>query len=90
MCFMCEENNGEPIGCQDCGVMICLDIEEGDDVLQPAGVTSSGDVYCLFHAMKNEEAAEEAWEEFGDYFEFDPLLDDNEIGLFPPPDSPGW
>ena len=34
------------MSCQDCGVLICFDIETGDDVLRPAYVTESGDLFC--------------------------------------------
>ena len=48
MCEWCDENNGEPIGCQGCGRMICWDFDYCGmhDVLSRPYVTSSGDVYC--------------------------------------------
>jgi len=46
MCDMCDENEGDFESCQDCGKLICFDVEVGDDVLRPAYVTSSGDLFC--------------------------------------------
>lgn len=47
MCELCDENDGGPTGCQSCGRLICWDITDaGDNVMQPAFVTSSGDLYC--------------------------------------------
>lgn len=68
MCYMCEENNGEYEHCQDCGVAICFDAKRGDDWPAEAGVTSSGDLYCMRHAVQNdrqEEEDEEQDEEWG-------------------------
>lgn len=46
MCYLCENNGGEYQGCQDCGRLICFDIKQGDDVIAPAYVTESGDLFC--------------------------------------------
>ena len=46
MCYLCDESGDEPVGCQDCGCLICFDIEDGDDILRPAYVTASGDLFC--------------------------------------------
>lgn len=44
---LCETSeNGEMAACQDCGCLICFDVECGDDVIRPAYVTSSGDLFC--------------------------------------------
>jgi len=32
--------------CQDCGILICFDVQSGDDVVRKAYVTASGDLYC--------------------------------------------
>jgi hypothetical protein len=45
MCDICLKN-GEYAGCQHCGCLICFYCKSGDDVLRPAAVSSSGDVYC--------------------------------------------
>jgi len=45
MCDMCLERDG-PESCQDCGCLICFDVETGDDILRPAYVTASGDLFC--------------------------------------------
>jgi hypothetical protein len=66
MCYMCEENGGEPEYCVDCGVAICFDSTDENAWPEPAGVTSSGDLYCLRHASRyDEEAEREAEEEWG-------------------------
>lgn len=59
MCEWCDENNGEPIGCQDCGMMICLDHNRSDDVISQPYVTTEGDVYCLRCGSRNQRAIEE-------------------------------
>ncbi len=48
MCDLCEKNGCEPESCQDCGTLICFDIEpgRGDDVMDRAYVTFSGDLFC--------------------------------------------
>lgn len=60
MCMICEENDGEMTNCQDCGRLICFDEKgSGDDVIAPAYVTYSGDLFCLQCGKKHEEAEEE-------------------------------
>lgn len=48
MCVeLCDQSEtGEMQSCQDCGRLICFDVEHGDDIEAPAYVTSSGDLYC--------------------------------------------
>lgn len=43
MCELCEE---EGMRCQQCGCLICFDIESGDDVIRRAYVTAAGDLFC--------------------------------------------
>ena len=65
MCDWCEENEGEPAGCQSCGTMICWDVKvgEGDDILSRPFVTSSGDVYCAGCGREMERAEQEVMED---------------------------
>lgn len=58
MCYMCDENGGEPECCQDCGVAICFDATDNHGWPEPAGVTTSGDLFCLRHAIEYDEAEE--------------------------------
>lgn len=46
MCELCRQNNGEMVSCQDCGKLICFHIKSTDDVIAPAYVTASGDLFC--------------------------------------------
>lgn len=48
MCDLCNEFDGADLmqSCQDCGCLICFDVENGDDVLRSAYVTASGDLFC--------------------------------------------
>lgn len=46
MCKLCNQNDGEMEGCQDCGRLICFDIKAEDDITAPAYVTASGDLFC--------------------------------------------
>lgn len=41
---LCEDYGGK--SCQDCGKLICFDVKHGDDILRPAYVTESGDLFC--------------------------------------------
>jgi len=46
---MCEElcdSEFGPQSCQDCGCLICFDVEHGDDILRGAYVTASEDLFC--------------------------------------------
>ncbi len=71
---MCKElcelrEDGEMQSCQDCGCLICWDVEVGDDVIQPAYATMSGDLYCREcgrgHDRAEIEAEEAYYDEFG-------------------------
>lgn len=72
MCYMCEENNGEYEHCQDCGIAICFDAPEGSGYPEPAGVTESGDLFCLRHAMQydREEEEQEEWDDLTSDFDY--------------------
>lgn len=74
MCDWCDENGGEPISCQDCGRMICWDVEVGveDDVLTRPYVTASGDVFCFRCGSRYDEAEEEAADEEYDGWDYYP------------------
>lgn len=75
MCDMCDQSeDGGYASCQNCGTLICFDVKNGDDVLRPAVVTSSGDVYCDQCGRRHEDAEDSEADEFGDPFEED--LDD--------------
>lgn len=58
MCYLCDENDGAPQGCQDCGRLICFDVEAADDVMRRAFVTSSGDLYCDICGREHERSEE--------------------------------
>jgi hypothetical protein len=62
---LCESGYGEMQSCQDCGKLICFDIPAGcgDDVMQPAAVTSSGDLFCVRCAVAHDRAEEEEFDE---------------------------
>ncbi len=67
---MCKElcdADGEMQSCQDCGRLICFDVNAGDDIIRPAWVTSSGDLFCdrcgSVHDRAEEEEFDEPWEE---------------------------
>lgn len=63
MCELCDENGGEMLGCPNCGRLICFDIKGGDDVCQPAFVTSSGDLLCRRCGIRWEQEEEQMMEE---------------------------
>lgn len=46
MCDLCDENGGEYTSCQDCGRLICFDVEAADDIVRRAYFTQSGDLFC--------------------------------------------
>jgi hypothetical protein len=68
MCQLCDNNHGELDSCQDCGCLICFDIESGDDVIRPAYVTASGDLFCDLHGRRHDQAAEQEAEEEAGYY----------------------
>jgi hypothetical protein len=71
MCQLCEESeDGSMQSCQDCGILICFDVETADDVVAPAGVTGAGDLYCIRHASAHD-AAEEREEYSSDGTDWD-------------------
>lgn len=71
MCLqLCEDAPDDYTSCEDCGRMICWDVKNGDDIIRPAFVTSSGDLYCDWCGRKHE-AAEEADESEDAYIDFD-------------------
>lgn len=75
---LCEASeSGEMQSCQDCGKLICFEIENGDDVCRPAYVTSSGDLYCDNCGEAHDRAEDEEDEAF-EYGENDCLEDDFE------------
>lgn len=52
--------------CQDCGRMISWDCKGGDDILRPAYVTASGDLFCDWCGSRyDEEEERQAEEEWG-------------------------
>ena len=68
---MCEELcEGDNLsGCQNCGCLICFDVERGDDILRPAYVTASGDLFCNHcGAEEDRRDEEEADNEF--YYDY--------------------
>ena len=64
MCYLCKNNDlGDGFGgdfesCQNCGRLICFDVDSGDDVIRPAYVTSSGDLFCDPCGRKHDEPEE--------------------------------
>jgi hypothetical protein len=66
MCWLCDGNGGELQGCQDCGRLICFDENSGDDIMAPAYVTESGDLFCNVCGLEYDRAEEE--ESFDDDF----------------------
>ena len=45
MCTLCAPD-GTMASCQDCGVWICFELKGRDDMMTPAYVTTSGDLFC--------------------------------------------
>ena len=58
MCDLCDDSGGEMESCQSCGCLICFD-DDGDDVIRPAYVTTSGDLFCSRCGRKHDQAEEE-------------------------------
>lgn len=69
MCSLCEENEDGYEVCQDCGIMICFDVDYRDDVISGAYVTESGDLYCRECGREHDKA------EYEDDFMFGPCGD---------------
>lgn len=44
--------------CQDCGRLICFDVEQDDDILAAAYVTAAGDLFCRPCGREMDEAEE--------------------------------
>lgn len=59
MCWLCEEEKDGVAGCQDCGRIICFDVESGDDVIRSAYITESGDLFCDLCGPQYDQADEE-------------------------------
>jgi hypothetical protein len=67
---LCDDDGVQ--SCPDCGKLICFDTKFGDDIMRPAFVTSSGDLYCDRCGKEHERAEEEEHDDFEDY-DFDDL-----------------
>lgn len=64
MCDLCEEReDGTMESCQDCGRLICFDVESHDDTIAPAYVTSAGDLYCRPCGLAIDQAERESEED---------------------------
>ena len=63
---MCEYCDSEEtmLYCQDCGKWLCYDHEgEGDDVIGRPYVTNSGDLFCVWHGRRHDEAEEAEYDD---------------------------
>jgi hypothetical protein len=70
MCKLCDESpDGGYEYCQDCGCLICFDVIDSDDVIRPAYVTSSGDLFCDRCGSACDAAEDEAMEFIDSGFE---------------------
>jgi len=68
MCKLCDDNDGEMPGCQDCGRLICFDNSpDSVDVADRAHVTASGDLFCARCGRKRDQEEEDERE--ADYYE---------------------
>jgi hypothetical protein len=67
MCKLCDESE-EMQSCPDCGKLICFDCNGGDDIIRPAYVTESADLYCDRCGREHDAAEDEEMdpEEFDD------------------------
>jgi hypothetical protein len=62
---LCDQSeDGVMPSCQDCGRLICFDEVTGDDVIRPAYVTMSGDLFCDRCGRAQDRAELAAEEEF--------------------------
>lgn len=68
MCDLCEESeSGEMQSCQDCGCLICFDVENDDDIIRRAYVTQSGDLFCRRCGSAHDRSEESREDEYADY-----------------------
>ena len=78
MCNLCDESeDGSMQSCKDCRRLICFDYKGDDDVMAPAYVTSSGDLYCSQCGSAYDEAEQEAYEDYYNY-----KTDEEIFGMF--------
>ncbi len=69
MCQLCDESDdGSMQSCPDCGRLICFDAKGFDDIMAPAYVTASGDLYCSRCGCAHDRAEEEEEE-----YDYDPI-----------------
>ena len=54
--------------CQNCGALICFDVESGDDVMRKAYVTASGDLYCVDCGRRHDRDEEREIEDESPYY----------------------
>lgn len=78
MCSLCEENDGEMECCQYCSKLVCFDVKFGDDICQPACVTSGGDLACVRCAseIERDEEEREDYDYYAPYPDWDVYDDD--------------
>lgn len=68
MCHLCDDDeDGDMQSCQDCGRLICFDVEGDDDIISRAYVTQSGDLFCRRCGASNDRAEEATEDEYADY-----------------------
>lgn len=81
MCVLCDANGGEYEGCQDCGRLICYEAKDGcDDILRPAYVTMSCDLFCDLCGRSHDKVEEEEIDEEMRYEELPDEADSDTIG----------
>lgn len=68
---LCENDDVGPQSCPDCGRLICFDTTGFDDIMAPAYVTESGDLFCDRCGRAHDRAEEEFDGEDDDVDEFD-------------------
>ncbi len=64
---LCENDEFGMQSCPDCGKLICFDTKSGDDIIRPAYVTSSGDLYCDRCGSRHDRAEEEEYDDDSNY-----------------------
>lgn len=69
MCWLCDDNDGEYVGCQDCGRLLCEDFGE-DDVASRPYVTASGDLFCARCGRQYDEAEEAGYDDLDFEWEY--------------------